>query len=506
MVGPQNNKDLTIAVPIVMAAVFSFLYLDKPSLWLDESFSVAFASLGWAEFGSLVSSLETNMSLYYLLLKIWISIFGDSEFAVRSLSAMLAVLTVAIIYSFTLRLFNKRVALVAGLLLASNAYFIRYAQATRSYSLLLFLTAVSMFLFVLALEKQKLRLYVWHGVVNALVFYTHFLGVLVLIGQIVLVLMVPKEAVNLRRITISVTTTVLLALPLVVLVLLLPPTKFQWWVGEAKPTFLNIVGIFTALSGNGGKVALALYFACGVSSIVFAVRKLDVLIDRQMLLNYSLILFWFVFPIASLLLFSFFVPAFRTRYLITALPALVIIVALGLAYINHVSLQRIAISLVVAVSVVNLFGQYYLSPSVHRDWRAAAQTVLTNSQPGDAIVFYSWMAQYPFDYYYRRVRRSDASVNGLNSVWPSPFYEASSGKNVDTFYDNLNSDRELSSERLEELTKDRDRLWVVLAFDQMDVHGWNSKPIISSVDELYEEKTVFSMDQLTIILYRVKRS
>ena len=95
------------------------------------------------------------MSLYYLLLRIWLH-FGQSEFFIRSLSVVIAAATIPAIYWLARLLYDRRVALIAAALLTVNAYSVRYAQEARSYALFLLLATLSSG-FLIALLREPSR-------------------------------------------------------------------------------------------------------------------------------------------------------------------------------------------------------------------------------------------------------------------------------------------------------------------------------------------------------------
>src|SRR5882724_11633522 len=68
------------------------LFLARKPFWFDETFSVEVARLDWRNFLHLLWWREANMSLYYVLLRVWLHL-GQSEFFVRSLSVVIAVAT-----------------------------------------------------------------------------------------------------------------------------------------------------------------------------------------------------------------------------------------------------------------------------------------------------------------------------------------------------------------------------------------------------------------------------
>src|SRR5579864_4883305 len=90
--------------------------IDCKPFWFDETFSVEVARLDWRNFLHLLWWREANMSLYYVLLRIWLH-FGQSPFFIRSLSALIATGTIPAIYWLGSILYNRRVGLIAAALL-----------------------------------------------------------------------------------------------------------------------------------------------------------------------------------------------------------------------------------------------------------------------------------------------------------------------------------------------------------------------------------------------------
>jgi len=116
----------TLSFLVVVAGVLRFLFLARKGFWFDECFSVEVARLRWSDFGRLLWRREANMSLYYLLLRGWLH-FGSSPFFIRSLSAIISLITLPAVFWLACKLFDRRVGLIAVALISSNAYHIRYA-------------------------------------------------------------------------------------------------------------------------------------------------------------------------------------------------------------------------------------------------------------------------------------------------------------------------------------------------------------------------------------------
>ena len=72
--------------------------LDAQSLWLDEGSSWQMANQPWATLLGDLLSPTAAYPLYHLLLKLWVSLFGDGEIALRLPSAIAGAAAVPVIY------------------------------------------------------------------------------------------------------------------------------------------------------------------------------------------------------------------------------------------------------------------------------------------------------------------------------------------------------------------------------------------------------------------------
>ena len=365
-----HNKLLNclILIPVLFATYLSFLYLDADSFWLDEAYSISFVNASWSQLWEIISRREPNMSLYYVLLKIWVRVFGDSEFAVRSLSAIFAVAGVIMTYAVGVRLFNIPTGLTASFILAVNAFFIEYAQEARCYTLLLLLIVFSMYLFIRAIEMQRYKYYIALGLTNALVLYCHFFGFFVLIAQAISLVFLSPGTIRWRRIITSAILTVSLVTPLVFPILAQGTYSIS---SSSKPSLQSIVYLFMSFTGNGGKFLLMSYFVPCFLSFAILVRGAISFKRSRTLWRHGLLFFWLFVPILCLYLISQFKPSFTDRYMFSCLPALVILTGAGLLSFRSKILSLIATSLLIILSVYTLFSGYY--PHAKEDWRSATR-------------------------------------------------------------------------------------------------------------------------------------
>jgi len=184
---------LVIAI-ICLASVLRIVGLGRNSLWLDEAYQVWASKNNVASILQITIHADTHPPLYYLLLHYWMLGFGQSEVAVRSLSACLGIITVALVYFVGRDLFNRRTGLVASFLLAISVFAIWISQEARPYSLLMPLTVLSFLFFVrlLRADRPNWTLCVLYSLANIVLLYTHIYAVFIVASQVLFILLFRK--------------------------------------------------------------------------------------------------------------------------------------------------------------------------------------------------------------------------------------------------------------------------------------------------------------------------
>ena len=127
-----------VGIVAAVAVGIALRFLSRGPLWLDEAQSVAIARQPLAHLQEALRH-DGAPPLYYALLHGWMKLFGTSTFAVRSLSALPAVLSLPVILRLGRRVGGEAVGIAAVVLLAVSPFAVRYSVETRMYSLLLLL-------------------------------------------------------------------------------------------------------------------------------------------------------------------------------------------------------------------------------------------------------------------------------------------------------------------------------------------------------------------------------
>ena len=140
-----------VIVILLLATALRFHRLGAQSLWYDEGVAYAHSLRTLPE---LIPLLQRNVHVpaYFTLLGWWQDLTGSSEFALRMLSALFSVISIAWTYALGARLFHPIAGLSAAALVALNSFSIYYAQEARMYAMLAAIAGASMWLFVGALR------------------------------------------------------------------------------------------------------------------------------------------------------------------------------------------------------------------------------------------------------------------------------------------------------------------------------------------------------------------
>lgn len=356
-------------------AVLRFYHLGARVFWIDEALSIAYARLSFPQFLKVLWAREINMALYYLLLRGWIHL-GSSEAVVRGLSAVAGTITVPLIYRLGRRLYDAPTGALAALLLAFNAFAIRYSQEARAYSLVALLVTASTLLLVEAVERRTQRAWTAYAICSAAAVYAHVLALLV-VGAHALWLISTRDRPEFRTLRRTADVFVLLILPLAVTVWHAGPVPVAW----IAPTSLHKVAVLLARLAGGEKAALVVA-ALWLCAVVGAVRGHE---RRQSLL----VFLWLLVPISVVLAVSLMRPMFLERYLLLCAPAAALATAAGVRALRSRPAITIAVAAVVVVTALSAGTAYSdAMESVPQDFRAATDYVLRETRPGDALIFY----------------------------------------------------------------------------------------------------------------------
>src|SRR5712664_2545108 len=256
---PSSRFALSAILPAFVTLLAAFLRmhaLTAKSFWLDEGVSIDIARLPWPRFLHVMWSGEANMALYYLVLRFWL-IFGSSEGFVRGLSVLFSVATVPVVFFLGARLFSRRVGLLAALLLATNAYHIRYAQEARGYAMVVFFAVLATWLLARNLQDPSSAHWGIYAALCALATYSHFFGALLVPAHAISLLSWRRDEIPWRKFVGSLLAYAAMIFPIMIYIAgLLTGTAPVSWIPPLQPDSLLILGV--DFSGVYGRMLLSL--------------------------------------------------------------------------------------------------------------------------------------------------------------------------------------------------------------------------------------------------------
>lgn len=177
-------------VPILLlATVLISLHLTTDVFWFDELEN--FRLMGLPPQSPLtIDTMFFNLGVnrwppaYSILLLVWGNLAGWSEFATRSLSLFMGVLSVAMMYRLGITFRSQRVGIIGTLLLSTSVFFIFYAHEIRGYiQYTLFTIIVLHFYWQQRKKRQLSSLNSFMFVTTAtILIYTHYIALYILLA------------------------------------------------------------------------------------------------------------------------------------------------------------------------------------------------------------------------------------------------------------------------------------------------------------------------------------
>jgi len=374
--------------------------------------------------------------LYYYVIALLGRLAGWSEWSLRFPSAFFGTLTVPLLAVVTRRLSGSKIAgAVAALLVALNPLLLYYSQEARMYAMLTALAIlVAYAVVVYAVEPTRRWTLPVYVLVATAAVYTHYfafflllaLGIAYIIDQFVWQRR-DQDANPWRSIgwfALANVILLLLYLPWLGAMLNRFSVDNSYWQGRLKvPEALRTLFVsFVVGESVAQEMAvwmLVLYAAITLLALLALIRSGTV--GRRLLL-YGLL--WLLVPIAAVLLLTSYAPKFNARYVLVALPGLLLIWggAFGGMIESQRSKNRESTSspssqsqspipssqfLLPYISILLLctgflYADYnwFTDPSFRKDqWREVTTDLRQNVQPHEAIVLVSGHAWPVWNYY-----------------------------------------------------------------------------------------------------------
>lgn len=358
----------SILIPIFAGLLFfvlSILTLTS-SIWFDEAYS---AYLVRGDFGQIwdMTSVDVHPPLFYFALKMWSSVFGTTDIAMRFMSIFFGLIAIVFIFQLVKRFFGIKAASLATIFVSVSPMLVRYGQEMRMYTMVLAIVMAATYFLSLALDNAKdkkgRKYFVIYALLISLGMWTHYFSAFAWIAHVVAIIIhfggfkkLFNNKIVFKRLVFTYAFAIALYIPWipsffkqVVTVqsgFWIPPVSFEsmadfissalffntaenvvswaWVFGIALIIVfaLSFVAVYKKSSAKNKSRIKYLSILASVPVIVMIIFSLPPLtsmfVERYVL--YSIVTLWILFGIIAVLL--------KDGWLKTLLPILVIVVAI----------------------------------------------------------------------------------------------------------------------------------------------------------------------------------
>lgn len=385
----QTRKtNIYLLLVLLIACILRFYRLGYQSLWLDELYTMIECDpdLSWMQTTRQVLDTEHKSPFYYYIVKLFLIIFGNTEVVARSVSVIGGVISIYSIYLLGKELSNSRTGLLAAILMAVNPFHIYYSQEARGYIFLVLFTTFSFLYFVRTLRFKNIKNAVLYGITTLLALHTHPFGGLVPVSQFLVLL------ISLATLSIDATERNFLLKNfgisyLIIIIGFLPmlgglksdSAISEFWITKPEEDFY--IAFFYDFFGGSGllKPLLILLLISYVVSVVRSKDRNDNFGGSSfnfVLITISLLIIFLIPFLYSILK----VPVAINRFLISALPILTLMVALGLEALENKLVRTTVVLAFLMITMVHIvFVQKFNQLPVKTQFREMMEYVKENS-------------------------------------------------------------------------------------------------------------------------------
>jgi mannosyltransferase len=378
---------LLLAITVI-GFILRFYNLGAASLWLDEASTVTFATAGsfW-DILNLTITTEPNPPLFNWIEYIMITLFGNNEFILRFIPALVSVLTIPVVYFIGKEFIDEKGGLIAAVTFSISPFLILYAQEARPYSLMFFFLALTLLFYLRTTEDTKY--WILFAIAGSLAFYTHYYSI-IFIGALLLFTLVMYKFKYIKGL---ITSSVILGLTIIPLAIISIPVILQSKSAGATFGYQGISIIYeTFIQLTGFNI-----FVAGIMLLLFSYGIYMLYKEDK---NRSIFLLW--------MLTSSFVITFFLSYKIPIVPRYLIflelIIVLGIAYsyklLEHLTQNKNSFYIIMLIMIFFSVPILALTSSQKDDWRGFSNSLSSITQTGDSIIVVPAYIVQPLNYYY----------------------------------------------------------------------------------------------------------
>jgi mannosyltransferase len=366
-------------LPAATTLALCLFRITWPALWRDEISTWWATTLGIADLTRLLRNVDAVTAPYYVAMKAWAAVAGDSVLALRLPSALAMAGTAALLTVLGRRLFSASVGITAGMLFAVLPTVSRFGQEARGYGFAMLAATLATLLLVAALERPGWLRWLGYAAAVTLLGWSHLLAMVTLLGHFA-----GMVAWSWRRRDRRAAQDWLLAVSLGGL-----PVLPLIWLGMQQRTQLSWLPepswrlLIDTPKGLFGSVAVGWLIIGLVLTARWPTRR-----------GLAVLVGWALLGPATLFAVSFLVPLFFSRYLLFTLPAWCLLAAVAVAGsgarrrpLRDLVRGAVVVVVVLTVSVYDHQAIRQRTERQNADYAAALAIIGERFRPGDGIVY-----------------------------------------------------------------------------------------------------------------------
>jgi 4-amino-4-deoxy-L-arabinose transferase-like glycosyltransferase len=397
MIKKLKENYLLIAI-VILATALRVYHIDFQSIWLDEihTMNEANPKIPLKELYNVIMAGEQMPPLYFYSLYFLFKIFGYTTLVARVYSAIVGIVSVFSIYLLGKEMINKKAGLFAALLLSVNSFHLYYSQDARPYMLFFLFTTFSFYNLIKFLKLPSKKNALYYGITTAMMINTIFFGLFVLFSQYITLLFFLILSKNTQRKGFFVNSFIS---GIVTLLLFIPSMKVFIKVSEIKdfwipaPTLDAYTLIFKEFFGNS-ELVLTLV---GLLFIIYFIKlskekntsiEYKSIIENKTIFAFVLLIPWIIIVLLIPLIRSYLsIPMIISRYFISILPALIIILSIAINQFKNKIIQIGIIGLFIVFSLTDIIivKKYYTNIN-KAQFRESTQFIIDNNSKKEPVV------------------------------------------------------------------------------------------------------------------------
>ena len=339
-------------VLLLLAAILRLWHIGKADIGSDECFSLFYSQFAVPDMISVLFQGD-NPPLWEILLHFWITLFGVNVLSIRLLSFVFNLLAVIPIYFIGEKFVKRHTGFFSALFYTFSSFSIFIAHEGRVYSLLGFLSACSLYLFLSLIDKKKTSNFRLLTITNVLIMYSHYLAIWLIVMEFLFFVSVRKFRESLGRAYLWHIAALFVAyLPVLPFLYarFLDSGLHGTWIDKCHSIsdLYNMICCFTN-APVPAVCAIVLLFAC-LAKIIYQIVKRNYSVD-----SLTVIFFVWLVPMMVSFAVSFKIGFFYNRYFYFLLPAYMLTLSNSIFYLFE-NKRVIKAALYIAFAVAMIFS------------------------------------------------------------------------------------------------------------------------------------------------------